>query len=601
MSSYVTDVDLFDITSSISTPFYLLSLTGKEQISGQFVYNYYTRDEGVSETVTLGAVDAQSDQYDFIVENWENGVYPRQINLSFSVRSKYLPTTLDKGVLTTAAQNEQVIFEDAPFSTKFSSVLAHDTSVDEKIYAAFEGVDDAEIPERTKGFLNVSRFQSQGYRFSKAQAREEIVDLYESDTKTLNLAISLNSLFVADVLRTTTRWQASAFSDEFAFPIEEAQTIQDSARSNSSNPFQISEDEIDVSLKVIETKYVRSSVLFGSAEESSVYETYRTSRIGYIIEKYGEQVDGSTLRHDDIIIEDPNETAFTDSQVRYGGVYNYRIRTVYRTYIISPRESGSEFFDGYDIATIFVATKGTYTTVQCTENIPPLPPNNISFQQTLRGLYIRWNFPINTQKDIKRFQVFRRKSIEDPFSLITEINFDQTILPYTTGENIPKEKIEKSVGPVKHYIDREFSDISSDFIYSICSIDAHGLSSAYSDQFRVRFDKITGKLLISRVSTEGAPKPYPNVNVEADFFSDLITDSGHSRIRVYFDPEYSDVTRKRKSLSLISKDEIGVANYKISLTEINLAKSQIFDIFVGKSGVNSDGIPISLARFYTAD
>jgi hypothetical protein len=117
----------------------------------------------------------------------------------------------------------------------------------------------------------------------------------------------------------------------------------------------------------------------------------------------------------------------------------------------------------------------------------------------------------------------------------------------------------------------------------------------------VRFDQITGKLVISRISTEGAPKPYPNVNIVGDFFSDIIKDSGHSRIRIYFDPEYSDVTRSGTSLSLISTTDVGAPTYRISMTELNIGQSQAVDIVVGSSVVNTDGIPVSIARFYTAD
>lgn len=599
MSSYITDVDLFDVTSSVSIPFYQLSLPEGEGITAEFVYNYYTRDEGVSEKTFLGSIDSRSDQYRFVLENWERGTLPRQINLTFGGKSPYENVTLDSGVLTRAVKSESVIFEDAPFSTKFSSLLVHDTSIDEKIYRVSERIGGESISSRGRDILNVSKLQALGHRFSKAETREAIANLYEIDVKSINLGVSLNNLFVADVLKTVGKWQASAFIDEFASAIEEAQTTQNTARSEDEDPFLISEQETDVNLKVIESRLIRG--LTSYITSTAFLETLKTTKIGYIIEKYGEQLDGTTLRYPDIIIEDPNETAFTDGEVRYGASYKYRIRTVYQTYMISPHDSGNGLFDGfYEICTLFVASEGAFTSIKCEESIPPSPPNNISFQQTLFGLYIRWNLPINTQKDIKRFQVFRRPNIDLPFELLREINFDLTILPYSTGEKIPQRLIEKYVAPVKHFIDSDFSDIDSDFIYAICAIDAHGLSSAYSEQFRVRFDKITGKLLVTRVSPEGAPKPYPNVKVLGDFFSDLIKDSGHSRIRIYFDPEYSDVTRAGKSLSLISAGDIGIANYKLSLTEINLARSQVVDIYVEQNPVGEDGIPVSLARFYTA-
>ena len=45
----------------------------------------------------------------------------------------------------------------------------------------------------------------------------------------------------------------------------------------------------------------------------------------------------------------------------------------------------------------------------------------------------------------------------------------------------------------------------------------------------------------------------------------------------------------------------GEATYKLSMTELNIGQSQTVDIVVGNSIVNTDGIPVSIARFYTAD
>lgn len=602
MASYVTDSDILNATSSVSIPFYYVYLPAGEKISTNFVYNYYARDEGVSETTALDAVDADSDQYRFISENWEEGVYPRQIDITFTSLSEFPNATLDDGLLESAVAEGKVVFEDAPFSTNFSSVIISDTSINEKIYEGLSATTGSgSIRKTAQNFLDVSRLQSTGYRFSAAQTRQEIVTAYENDIKSLNLGVSLNNLFIADILKTSTVWQNSAYADEFAAAYLESIETQQNARDSAVNPFEITENEIDISVESIYSTFVRSNVddTLSESSISAAVSSFFTAKVGYIIEKYGEQLDGTTLRYPDIIISDPSLTSYSDINARYGGVYKYRVRTVYRTVVVGVDESSFENFEGFDIAVILLASAGAYSTVQCVENIPPLPPVDLSFQQTLSGLHMRWNFPINKQKDIKRFQIFRRKSIVQPFELIREINFDQTILPYTTGEQVPDALVQISSGPIKNFLDRDFVDIESDYIYAICCVDAHGLSSAFSDQYRVRFDLLTGKLLIDRVSPANAPKPYPNVNITGDFFSDVIKDSGHSRIRVFFDPEYSDVTRDGQSLSLISS-ESDYANYKLCLTEINLGKNQTFDIFIGDSRIGSNGIPVSLARFYTA-
>jgi hypothetical protein len=606
MSSYIIDSDLLTATSSVSIPFYYVYLPSDESISAGFVYNYYTRDEGVSEAAftSLDAIDADSDQYAFVVENWEEGVYPRQVNLTFTSGNAFPDAPLEAGVLAAAVDQRKVVYEDAPFENGFSSIIVHDTSIDSLVYESTRAIrpeSRRSISDTTRDFLNVQKLQSAGLRFSKAQTRQEITALYDSDVKSLNLGISLNNFFVNDVVKTSSRWQSSVFSDEFAYTLDDTQATQRDARESAVNPFSITENEIDIQVDSIYSTFIRADVSSGIGVNLIDYGTeFASGKVGYIIEKYGEQIDGSTLRYPDIIIEDPSQKSYLDPYVRYGGVYKYRVRTVYRTTVIGVDESDLETFEGYDISVILFATTGEYTTVQCVEKIPPQPPINISFQQTLSGLYIRWNFPINTQKDIKRFQVFRRESLSDPFELLKEINFDKTILPYTSGENVPDSKTQIENGPVKHYLDNDFFEIESDYIYALCCIDAHGYSSSFSEQFRVRFDKITGKLIITRVSPEGAPKPYPNVKVEGDFFDDLIKDSGHSRVRIYFDPEYLDVTRDGNSLSLISQTGYLGVNYRLSLTEINLGQNQSVDISITDNTIGADGIPVSIAKFYSS-
>lgn len=588
MPEYIVNADQLIVTSSVSIPYYLLSLPKNERIEEiSFIYNYYTRNEGVSEEVILDSFDAESDEYEFIVENWEKGAKPRLVKIGFTSAGEYetedLSLIFGSNTIKNAYDQNKIIYEDAPFSDKFVSIYVNDTSIDQRIYRTLSSI--GESNELESDFLNSARLQSSGYRFSKAQAREQIVESYKSDVKAINLGISINSLICSDLVNTVKRWQTSAFVDEFASTFDSLASIQSQKRAEASpDVFSITESDLDVTVPTIATELKRS--------EPSSY----TKKVGYIIEKYGEQLDGTTLKYDDVVIEDPTETSYSDLSVRYGGVYKYRVRTVYRLLVTVLDESTSDVY----LSSILVASEGVQSSVQCVENIPPNPPVNISFQQTLEGLYIRWNFPVNTQKDIKRFQVFRRRSIDQPFHIIREIKFDKTILPYSTGEKIPPQLVDVRQGPVKHYLDEDFNSLDSDYIYAICAVDAHGLSSSYSDQFRVRFDRLTGKILITRISSEGAPKPYPNVKITGDFFSDIIKDSGHTRMRIYFDPEYVDVTKMGESLSLISTTTTGATTYKICLTELNLAKSQTVDIVVGDNRIGADGIPVSIAKLYTA-
>ena len=602
MSSYVketrpTDNEDRDIDYVIALPEYQLKLKTETDATATFQYNYYTVDEGTSEITSLSSNDRSTDQYNFVLENYENGTLPRQVQLSFITKfssPRTLPR-LPQDTLKNAHTEKKIIYEESPFSPSYATIGVYDTSIDEKIYNISQVISSS--LDNDSGFLSSTKQQAVGIRFSKSQASEKTVNLYSNDVKAKTMFSTYSSLFISDIIRSAARWQSSAYVDEYASLFSYAANKQSVSRIDAiaANPLQITEEECDIDLPTLEYVQGKKYGNIKSFEANDSFKFNDTTKVGYIIEKYGEQLDGTTLKYEDIVLQNASITTFVDTNVRYGGVYKYRIRPVFKKTVLCDGP------DGITVpASIFIAATGAQTTVQCIEKNPPPPPNNISFQQTLDGLYIRWNFPINPQKDIKRFQVFRRKSITDPFELIQEINFDKSLLPYTTGESVPEQIVTISDGPIKHFLDTEFNKINSDYIYAICSIDAHGYTSNFSEQFRVRFDRINAKLLITRIATEGAPKSYPNVTILGDFFADLIKSSEKKRVRLYFDPEYTDVTKDGTSLNLIQTTGAGLTTHRLVLTELALAQNQSVDIVVGNKRIDVSGIPPAIGRFYTS-
>ena len=66
--------------------------------------------------------------------------------------------------------------------------------------------------------------------------------------------------------------------------------------------------------------------------------------------------------------------------------------------------------------------------VSCTETKPPPPPSDFKpvWDYTENKLYLMWNFPVNPQRDIKKFQVFRRKVVTEAFELVAMLDFDDS-------------------------------------------------------------------------------------------------------------------------------------------------------------------------------
>ena len=230
------------------------------------------------------------------------------------------------------------------------------------------------------------------------------------------------------------------------------------------------------------------------------------------------------------------------------------------------------------------------STVYCKEYAPPPPPGDLDFIWDYRDkkMTIMWSFPVVSTRDIKRFQVFRRKSIYKPFELLVEYDFDDSEIPDPRKETPRSLCVYQMENPMTTYMDEEFTK-ESKYIYALCSIDAHDFTSNYSQQFVVSFDEHENRIMKKIISPAGAPKPYPNFYLVKDpdngiddigLTSDAIKDSGHTKGAIFFDPEYlSIVDENEEDLGLLSftdRDEEG--RYKMQVINVDRQKSQVINI-----------------------
>jgi hypothetical protein len=207
-----------------------------------------------------------------------------------------------------------------------------------------------------------------------------------------------------------------------------------------------------------------------------------------------------------------------------------------------------------------------------------------------------WSLPCpNTQRDVKKFQVFRRRprratgpagnttrtftAIEGPFELIKEFDFDDSIVRTANTETPSPILVERVNDVVGNYLDLDFNRDSS-AIYAVCAVDAHSLSSNYSVQFEVSFDRFKNRIVKKLISQSGAPKSYPNLYLNEDAFQDTIRDSGHSRVRIFFDPEVLALKdADGNDLRLIATVDEG-AEYRIQLINTDLQDQEVVEISV---------------------
>lgn len=274
--------------------------------------------------------------------------------------------------------------------------------------------------------------------------------------------------------------------------------------------------------------------------------------VGYIISRQQINNDGTPIaeKNKRFYLTDPKNTIYVDTQILYGSYYTYQVRAVFRVDAILK--------DGEENAQVafLVASKPVSTKILKTEEYEaPNEPDGVFYTfnyDAEKGLVIRWQIPAGRSRDTKYFQVFRRKTIYDPFVCIAQLDFDDSDLRVSLNEQVRKDKIYYSDSPTTFFEDKSFNR-DSKYIYAVAAIDAHGYSSGYSVQTEVGFNRIKNSLTLKMISRAGAPKQYPNFyvdprlddNIAVDSFSqDALMDSGHKKIEIYFTPDSRMISTK---------------------------------------------------------
>ena len=406
-------------------------------------------------------------------------------------------------------------------------------------------------------------------------------DLIRSVTDSLSLTVKINGSIIPDVFKNSK--EKLAQKNLKSMRIQHAEFIKKGIQGKGTTTPSI-------------------DPVYNDIEKSAAsYLTHPVKLIGYIIDKYSATADGFK-KEKTFYIEDIQNTQIQDLEILYGVTYVYAIRVVASVKILSYQSSGRKV----DISTVYISSRPFSVPVECYEYIPPPEPNDIKFvfDYKRRNLKILWDMPVNPQKDVKQFQVFRRKSIKEPFELIAQYGFDKSDEGldnsgrYKTGERIDANNVDDmlpedlplvrlSEAPVYMHVDEDFTVdtefyVSSAYIYAICSVDAHGMISNYSSQHHVTFDPYKNRLVTKVICDAGSPRPYPNMNLRVDAFKDVITVEGDAarKLDLYFTPEYLRVRDERNAQYKIVEAQTTNSNpyYVMQLINLDNQKMQLIKI-----------------------
>jgi len=219
--------------------------------------------------------------------------------------------------------------------------------------------------------------------------------------------------------------------------------------------------------------------------------------------------------------------------------------------------------------------------VNCVEDVaPPVPADiKLRWDYELEKLVVTWNFPPNSQRDVKQFQVFRRGSIQEPYELLKVYNFNDAQLQNEYTVHYSEDGIDPNVvddvgNPILIYIDDDFTK-SSKYMYTICCVDAHGLTSNYGAHYQASFDIFKNQIDIELVSHSGAPKAYPNLYLEKDLFIDSmkVANTPKNQMKLIFNPEFYSLIHPGKQAEQMISTTKENGSYMIQF--INVDRQQM--------------------------
>ena len=261
-------------------------------------------------------------------------------------------------------------------------------------------------------------------------------------------------------------------------------------------------------------------------------------------------------------------TSYVDAAINYDKEYDYVIRAVY-TFSLDLNVSGAPDDGALTFHYFLNSPQSTILTVETREVVPPPYPRDIwAFHEYYTGeegaLALHWAFPVSKQRDTAYFAIFRRKSIYKPFQLLQIYDFNYSIpnaaqsareikakiMNHATGPgSVFKEGTSIDGGKIKRLTVNDpktmFKDATfkpnTDYIYTVCTIDAHGQMSNYGAQLKVHLDSKLYKLDIRQISPPGAPLVLPNFFIKSKAFEDVGRTARYRNAVLRFRPDYKAV------------------------------------------------------------
>ena len=341
--------------------------------------------------------------------------------------------------------------------------------------------------------------------------------------------------------------------------------------------------------KTKKVEFINPKTLFKTAEYLSRItktDTYQYSVglvVGILIDKY--------LVNDDLsktylcskfkkFDSSLDQVVIEDEALRYSSKYIYEVKPVHM-FLRNRFQNNLDFHEFY----LVLGNKTSSNIVHIIERQSPDVPTSLlcRYNFSKKGIELNWGMPNNPQNDIFNFQVFRRESILEPFKLIKEIRGKNVSVQADEGFEEPLDTVIDNSGTKFYFTDTEVTH-DKIYIYAICAVDVHGMSSALSMQVACKFNRLLSSLDTDTISLAGALKFYPNQFIprKTKFFDNensVINNTplikNKSKFKLYFTPDYSTIINKNNTYEIIkfarnqNHASGSDSHYTINLTDLD--------------------------------
>ena len=538
-----------------------------EDLTAKFFYNFFTKDESVIEAVAPN-VSKYASEKDRARKS------PRYVTLNFTTPKEVATSRSDKLDLVKLNIDRIYGAEDIGNSSS-TTVLTQDSSISDRVFqtimrsAVLRNIDgnmtDIALELGKNLGPSIDRELLQELSVSYAESGAQFV----SDRKTINAdkfetikqnasSYTINDKFIDDLIANAESSAIVGQTTSMGLLSRKIKEIQYKGRSKSPS---ISSSDF---LTILEPVSISHSTIgeFSSGIVNVATLIYRS-----------ETKQDGTIESKLIDVISPDISTYVDYKVKLGARYSYWLHAVY---LVTTSVLANDTGDILSAEVLFQSKPSSASTIFLFDDVPPEPPAdfNVRWDYQTNNLVLSWAFPVNPRQDIKYFQVFRRDAVDKPFELLIEYDFNDALKQPSRAENVLEKLTQKVTSPYNIYIDTEFKK-DSKYIYTIACVDARGLVSNYSHQFEAKFDKIKNVLIKKSISPQGAPRQYPNIFINQNFFQDLILTSKKRRINVYFDPEYLKLKSNDGSIVDAVRTE-GTGGYCINILDVT--RGQIISV-----------------------